>query len=105
MDSVARFSHLVLFWKIMLRIEKIDTRDMVCGIGSGGMYVWDYKVSPFDICPDINIPYADILSLPYAKSMDYTRKYLNKHRFTLFSEYIIIEIHLDSCEIGNEVIV
>ena len=88
----------------MLRVEKIDSREMVCGVGSGGMYVWDYKVSPFDICPDINIPYVDILSLPYLKSMECISKYLNKHRFRLSSEYIVIEIYLDSCEVDNEVI-
>lgn len=89
----------------MLRVEKIDTRKMVCGVGSGGAFVWDYKVSPFDICPDINIPYVDILSLPYLESMEHIQKYLNKHRFRTSSEYTRIEIHLDSCEIGNEVIV
>jgi hypothetical protein len=89
----------------MLRVERIDTREMICGVGSGGAFVWNYKVDPFAICPDLDIPYSDILSMPYRQAVNYAAEYLDKHRFMSSREYTTIEIHLDSCEVGNEVIV
>jgi len=89
----------------MLRVERIDTREIVCGVGSGGAFMWNYRVDPFAICPDLDIPYLDILSMPYRKAMNYSAEYLDKHRFTHTNQYTTIEIYLYSCEIGNEVIV